>query len=54
VTRDRIMREMDLTYPEYGFSTHKGYITKIHTEALQKFGVAPIHRRSFSNIAGLL
>ena len=54
VTRDRIMREMDLTYPEYGFISHKGYITKIHTEALQKYGVTPIHRRSFSNIAGLL
>ena len=54
VTRDRIMREMDLTYPEYGFVSHKGYITKIHTEALQKYGVTPIHRRSFSNIAALL
>ena len=54
VTRDRIMREMDLTYPEYGFISHKGYITKIHTEALQKHGVTPIHRRSFSNIAALL
>ena len=54
VTRDRIMREMDLTYPEYGFISHKGYITKIHTEALQKYGVTPIHRRSFSNIAALI
>ena len=54
VTRDRIMREMDLTYPEYGLASHKGYITKIHTEALQKYGVTPIHRRSFSNIAALL
>ena len=54
VTRDRIMREMDLTYPEYGFISHKGYITKIHTEALAKYGVTPIHRRSFSNISALL
>jgi ribonuclease HII len=54
VTRDRIMREMDLIYPEYGFVSHKGYITKIHTEALAKYGVTPIHRRSFSNIAALL
>ena len=52
--RDRIMREMDLTYPEYGFASHKGYITKTHTEALQKHGVTPIHRKSFSNIAELL
>ena len=54
VTRDRIMREMDLTYPKYGFASHKGYITKTHTEALQKHGVTPIHRKSFSNIAELL
>ncbi len=54
VTRDRIMRDLDLTYPEYGFITHKGYITKIHTEALAKYGVTPILRRSFSNIAALL
>jgi ribonuclease HII len=54
VTRDRIMRELDLAYPEYGFAFHKGYITKTHTEALQKYGVTPIHRKSFSNIAELL
>ncbi len=54
VTRDRIMREMDLIYPEYGLASHKGYITKTHTEALKKYGVTPIHRRSFSNIAELL
>jgi ribonuclease HII len=54
VTRDRIMREMDLAYPEYGFASHKGYITKTHTEALQKHGVTSIHRKSFSNIAELL
>lgn len=54
VTRDRIMREMDLIYPEYGLASHKGYITKTHTAALQKYGVTPIHRTSFSNIAELL
>ena len=54
VTRDRIMREMDLIYPEYGLASHKGYITKTHTAALQKYGVTPIHRRTFSNIAELL
>lgn len=54
VTRDRIMRELDITYPEYGFKSHKGYITKVHTQALQKYGVSPVHRRSFSNIASLL
>jgi len=54
VTRDRIMRELDLAYPEYGFASHKGYSTKTHTEALQKHGVTSIHRKSFSNIAELL
>lgn len=54
VTRDRIMRDLDLTYPDYGFKSHKGYITKTHTDALIAHGVTPVHRRSFSNIAALL
>ena len=54
VTRDRIMREMDLLYPGYGFAGHKGYITAAHTAALKEKGVTPIHRRSFSNIAALI
>ncbi len=54
VTRDRIMRELDQTYPDYGFKSHKGYITKRHTDALIAHGVTPVHRRSFSNIAALL
>ena len=54
VTRDRIMREMDLVYPGYGFAGHKGYITAAHTAALKEKGVTPIHRRSFSNIAALI
>ena len=47
VTRDRIMREMDAIYPEYGFAAHKGYGTAAHIEALKAFGPCPIHRRSF-------
>ena len=47
VTRDRLMEELDLTYPEYGFAVHKGYGTKRHYEALRKFGPCPIHRQSF-------
>jgi ribonuclease HII len=54
VTRDRIMRDMDLLYPGYGFAGHKGYITAAHTAALKEKGVTPIHRRSFSNIAALI
>ncbi len=54
VYRDRVMREFDAQYPEYGFSKHKGYITAAHTAALNKYGATPIHRTSFSNIAALL
>ena len=54
VTRDRIMRELDITFPGYGFAKHKGYITKVHTEALQEHGPCIEHRRSFANIAALL
>ncbi len=54
VTRDRIMRELDLEFPEYGFAGHKGYITAGHTKALEKYGPTPHHRTSFSNIAALI
>jgi len=54
VTRDRIMRDLDTNFPEYGFAKHKGYITKAHTEALQEHGPCIEHRRSFANIAALL
>jgi len=54
VTRDRIMRELDEQFPDYGFAKHKGYITKVHTESLQEHGPCIEHRRSFANIAALL
>jgi ribonuclease HII len=54
VTRDRIMRELDTTFPEYGFAKHKGYITVSHTKALNAHGPCIEHRRSFSNIAALI
>lgn len=47
VTRDHIMLEYDKKYPEYGFAHHKGYRTKAHYEALKKFGLTPIHRKTF-------
>ncbi|MBO4748912.1 MAG: ribonuclease HII [Lachnospiraceae bacterium] len=47
VTRDRMLLEYDKLYPEYGFARNKGYGTKEHIEALQKYGPTPIHRRSF-------
>lgn len=47
VTRDRIMREYDEVYPEYGFAKHKGYGTAAHIEAIKKFGPCPLHRKTF-------
>jgi len=49
VTRDRIMREQARLYPEYGFERHKGYGTAEHLEAIRRYGLCPIHRRSFRN-----
>lgn len=49
VTRDRIMREWDKVYPEYGFERHKGYGTSAHIEAIREYGLCPIHRRSFTS-----
>ncbi len=47
VTRDRLMEELDETYPQYGFAVHKGYGTKRHYEALRTYGPSPIHRQTF-------
>ena len=47
VTRDREMMKWAEKYPEYGFDRHMGYGTKQHIEAIQRFGLSPIHRRSF-------
>ncbi len=47
VERDRIMEELALIYPGYGFETHKGYPTAAHREALRRLGPSPVHRRSF-------
>lgn len=53
VTRDRLMLEYDKKYPEYLFSTHKGYGTKAHYEAIKQHGVCEIHRLSFlKNVLG--
>ncbi|MGN0173656.1 MAG: ribonuclease HII [Acutalibacteraceae bacterium] len=47
VTRDRLMLELDKKYPEYEFSRHKGYGTKLHQEKLKEFGPCEIHRKTF-------
>lgn len=48
VTRDRIMREWDKVYPEYGFEGHKGYGTAKHIQAIRENGLCPIHRKTFT------
>jgi len=50
VTRDRMMAELDLQYPGYGFAQHKGYCTSDHFVALDRLGPSPIHRRSFAPV----
>lgn len=53
VTRDRIMRQWDEVYPQYGFSKHKGYGTSEHIKAIKEYGLCPLHRLSFvKNIVG--
>ncbi len=47
VTRDRMCRELDEKYPQYGFAAHKGYPTKAHKLAVYEYGPCPEHRRSF-------
>lgn len=47
VSRDRLMLELAVKYPEYGFEKHKGYGTKLHYEMLKKYGPCAIHRKSF-------
>ncbi len=47
VTRDRIMREWDKIYPQYGFAQHKGYGTSAHINALKEYGPCPLHRKTF-------
>jgi ribonuclease HII len=50
VTRDRMMREFDHQYPNYGFAQHKGYGTQRHLDAIREFGLCEIHRKTFHSI----
>ena len=54
VTRDRLMNEYDAAYPNYGFAKHKGYGTREHIEAIRKYGVSPLHRKSFEPIRSMI
>ena len=51
VTRDRLMKDYALRWPEYGFEQHKGYGTVQHLNALKEHGPCPIHRQSFRPVA---
>jgi ribonuclease HII len=53
VTRDNYMKQLATEYPEYGFEQHKGYGTKQHLAAIDKYGITPHHRKSFAPIKQL-
>lgn len=54
VTRDRLMYELDEKYPMYGFGKHKGYPTKLHLEAIKKYGLIEGYRKSYGPVKELL
>jgi ribonuclease HII len=53
VTRDRMMRELDASYPQYGFRDNMGYGTPVHLAAIERYGPSPVHRRSFAPVREL-
>lgn len=53
-TRDDFMIELDKKYPEYQFAKHKGYPTKAHIEAVYKYGILDIHRKTYRPISDIL
>jgi ribonuclease HII len=50
VTRDRMMMEWHQKYPQYNFAKHKGYGTKEHRRAIEKFGICELHRKTFRGV----
>lgn len=50
VTRDRMMAQLDILFPEYGFGRHKGYPTRHHRSAIVRHGCCPFHRRTFKGV----
>jgi ribonuclease HII len=52
--RDALMRELHLAYPEYGMDRHKGYATSQHLLAIERYGVTPVHRRSYAPVRAAL
>lgn len=54
VTRDKMMYELDEKYPEYGFASHKGYPTKKHIEAINKYGLIEGYRKTYGPVKKVL
>lgn len=54
VTRDHILEDLDQKYPEYGFKKHKGYPTKAHLEAIEKYGLIEGYRKTYGPIKKIL
>lgn len=54
VTRDAMMYELDKKYPEYGFGSHKGYPTKKHIEALEKYGLIEGYRKTYAPVKDMI
>ncbi len=54
VSRDGEMEELDRRYPQYGFARHKGYPTRDHVARLRRFGISPVHRRTFGPVRAML
>ncbi|MGN1392702.1 MAG: ribonuclease HII [Succinivibrionaceae bacterium] len=54
VTRDQELIELDKQYPMYGFACHKGYPTASHLEAIKKYGILPIYRKSYAPVKAII
>ena len=54
VVRDRMMIELDKEYPQYGFAKHKGYPTKAHVEAINKYGLIDGYRKTYGPVKDVL
>lgn len=54
VTRDRVMAQFHVVYPQYNFLSHKGYGTEEHLARLAEYGPSPIHRRTFAPVSAAL
>lgn len=54
VTRDKMMYDLDIKYPQYGFKNHKGYPTKKHIEAINKYGLIEGYRKTYGPVKDII